>query len=214
MPIFDNTTRPRDAVSTALAWAIGEVEDGIDAGRIDGTHYLRSKREFSAHSGSATLTIYFSGSKWNRTGYGIWLHSGMAIRDSELGRWRRANDAGADGSDDFLDHFQLNTRDTVVWQPFGAAPNPFADHDLADLPAVIRRNLSEALDTYSDPLTAVNMVPVNHLTALNMAAFAEWAFARDRPDDGEKVLRIAPQRRPVLAQYVSPIARILGIAET
>jgi hypothetical protein len=212
MPIFDNTTRPSDAVRTALAWAIGEVEAAIDADQIAETRYLPSKREFSAHRGSAKLTIYFSGSKWNRTGYGIWLHSGMAIRDSQLGRWRAANNTHAGGSDDFLDHVQLDTRDSVVWQPPGAAPNPFADHYLADLPAVILRDLSDALDTYLDPLSAVAAVPANHLTALNVAAFAEWAFARDRPDDAEEVLRVAVQRRPVLAQYVSPIAQKLGIA--
>jgi hypothetical protein len=211
MPIFDYTTKPSDGIRRALAWATGEVEVSIDDGEFDETRYLRSKKEFSARRGSSVLTMYFSGSKWNGTGRGIWLLCGMAIRDSQLGRWRAHNAVEADRSDDFLDHVRMGTRDTVVWQPPQAAPNPFADHDLAELPTVIRRNLSDAFHTYADPLVAVRAVDANHLTALNVAAFAEWAFALDRSDDAEEVLRLAVQRRPVLEQYVFQIARRLGI---
>jgi hypothetical protein len=105
----------------------------------------------------------------------------------------------------------MSTRDTIVWQPSEAAPHPFADHDLAELPTIIRRNLSEAFDSYAAPVVAVKTVHANHLTALNVAAFGEWALALDRSDDAGEVLRLALQRRPILEQYASQIARRLGI---
>lgn len=212
MPVFDHATRPGDGVRAALAWAISEVEGALDPDQMDATRYLRSRREFSARRGSTTLTLYFSGSKWNLTGHGIWLKRGMAIRDSRLGQWRSTHRADAGDADDFVDHVRLSPlSDTVVWQPEGAARSPFADHDLADLPGVLLQDLTEAFDTYAEPLTAVSAIPVTHLTALNVAAFSEWAFARDRPDDAEEVLRLALRRRPILDEYVLPIAARLGI---
>ncbi|MGT2427400.1 hypothetical protein [Amnibacterium kyonggiense] len=213
MPTFTASTRPSDGVRDALMWAVAEVEGTLHPGSIDESRYLRSRREFSVRRGSTTLTWYFSSSKWNLTGHGIWLHRGMALRDDRLGGWRSNHVDRATETGDFVDHVRLDPGgDTVVWQPEGAARHPFADHDLAALPDTLISDAARAFDAYAEPLTAVNAVPVTHLTAANVAAFGELALALDRPSEAEEVLRRALERRPILEEYVRPIAERLGLA--
>jgi hypothetical protein len=210
-PEFDATTRPADAVREALGWAMPEVEAVIGPGRIDGFRFLRSRRELHVRRGVSTVTVYFSGSKWNATGHGTWLHRSMAIRNAELGAWRRAHPAEASDSDDFLDHVALVPGgDTTVWRPADAPPHPFADHALAELPDLVAREVLDAFETYRAPLAAVETVPVAHLTAVNVATFAEWARAGDRPDDAAEVLRVALGRRPILEEYLPGVRERLG----
>lgn len=212
MPEFDATTRPADAVREALGWAVPEVEGLLGPGPIDGFRFLRSRRELHVRRGASTVTVYFSGSKWNATGHGTWLHRSVAIRNAELGAWRREHPAEASDSDDFLDHVALVPGgDTTVWRPADAAPHPFADHALAELPDLVAREVLAAFETYRAPLAAVETVPVDHLTAVNVAAFAEWARARDRPDDAAEVLRVALGRRPILEEYLPGFRERLGL---